>query len=151
MCKNRYAIYIISVVNICKKETVFEDNSNTLLVKSDKRQNCTCELSLTDQNQTITINFQRFGSKISSYPSSPHCGLILKFSVGNNLFGEANCVGVNSVSKPIVKKDIMTIRSVTVNGTLQVDHGYCIEIKKGKSYQIVLTFHYEMIGRSYTC
>ncbi|XP_052088358.1 uncharacterized protein LOC127725438 [Mytilus californianus] len=94
------------------------------------RQNCTCELSLTDQNQTITIYFQRFNNQISSVPSNSDCGLNLKFSVGQDIFGGANCFGVIYVSKPIVKKNVITITSMTLNGTLHDNEGYCIEIKK---------------------
>ncbi|CAC5398204.1 unnamed protein product [Mytilus coruscus] len=94
------------------------------------RQNCTCKLSLNDQDQSFTIKFQRFNDQLNSIPSNADCGLILTFSIGQDIFGDANCFGVSSVSKLIVKKDVMTIRSMAVNGTLQEDEGYCIEIRK---------------------
>lgn len=119
--------FVISVVNICTKETVFDNASNTILIKSDKRQNYTCKLSLTDQNQSIPINLQRFNNQISSKPSNYDCGLTICFSVGQDVFGEANCLGVSSVLKTIVKKDVVTISSMTRNGALQDNEGIALK------------------------
>lgn len=121
------------MVNICTTETKIQDNSNTVLIKADSRQNCTCEMSIINQDQDISVNIQRFGSQISSSPSNSQCGLILNFSFRNDTFWIAQCDVDNSIiSKTITNNSVMTIRSLTVNGNLEQNEGFCIEFKKCK-------------------
>ncbi|CAC5426592.1 unnamed protein product [Mytilus coruscus] len=98
-------------------------------------QNCTCELSVINQDKAIPVHMQRFGQKKSSSPSAYGCGLLLRFGIRSHYrVWEAQCVVGNSVilnSIPI--NDTMTITSITVNGTLNDNEGYCIEIKKAVS------------------
>ncbi|CAC5426598.1 unnamed protein product [Mytilus coruscus] len=123
---------LVSVVNICTDDTKQQDNSESVLVNANTMRNCTCELSVINQDKAITVYMQRFGQKTSSSPLDYGCGLLLRFGKGSNArFWEAQCVVGNSIifdSIPI--NDTITITSITVNGTLNDDEGYCIEIKK---------------------
>ncbi|XP_052088357.1 uncharacterized protein LOC127725436 [Mytilus californianus] len=125
----------LTVVNICTDDTKQQDDSESVLVKANTMQNCTCELSVINQDKAISVYMQRFGQKTSSSPSAYGCGLLLGFGIGSNYrVWEAQCVVGNSVildSIPI--NDTMTITSITVNGTLKDNEGYCIEIKKAVS------------------
>ncbi|XP_052088353.1 hepatitis A virus cellular receptor 1-like isoform X5 [Mytilus californianus] len=125
----------LTVVNICTDDTKQQDNSESVLVKANTMQNCTCELSVINQDKAIPVYMQRFGQKKSSSPSAYGCGLLLRFGTRSHYrLWEAQCVVGNSVilnSIPI--NDTMTITSITVNGTLNDNEGYCIEIKKAVS------------------
>lgn len=129
-----YFINLISVVNICTDDIKIEDLSNSVIIKADSRKNCTCELSVINQDKVIPVIIQRFAQKRSSSPSEYGCGLILLFVIGTVRFWDAQCVVDNtSISKMITVNDVMTIRSFAVSGMLKPNEGYCIEIRKGIS------------------
>ncbi|XP_052088352.1 mucin-5AC-like isoform X3 [Mytilus californianus] len=127
----------LPVVNICTDDTKKQDNSESVLVKANTMRNCTCELSVVNQDKAIPVNMQRFGQKTSSSPLAYGCGLLLRFGKrSNNRFWEAQCVVDNSVILNSIQiNETMTITSITVNGTLNDNEGYCIEIKKAVSDQ----------------
>lgn len=95
-------------------------------------QNCTCELSVINQNESVKVNMQKFDQEESSSPSAYGCGLLLHFVIGIDIIWEAACI----IDTPVISNSIkpngkMIIMSLTVNGTLKDNEGYCIEIKKG--------------------
>ncbi|CAC5426589.1 unnamed protein product [Mytilus coruscus] len=123
--------YHLPVVSICTDETKIQDVSNIVILKADSRQNCTCQLSVFNQDKTITVNIQRYNQENSSSPSDYGCGLILKFGIGGDLFWDAQCKVDNIIISKLIKiYDKVTIRSFTVNGMLEPNEGYCIEIRK---------------------
>lgn len=124
------------MVDICIDGTRIQDASNTVLVKAVARQNCTCELSIINQNRSIGVNIERYKTLKSSRPSNSDCGLVLDFYFGSDLLWEANCSIDNIFATSINMNNVMTIRSMTVNGMLKSNEGYCVGIKRGKSYFI---------------
>ncbi|CAC5397634.1 unnamed protein product [Mytilus coruscus] len=130
-----YVTCLISVVNICTKETKFQDASNTVLIKADSTQNCSCELSIINQDHAVTVYIQKFGQEISSSPTQYGCGLILHFgddvfNFEDDIFWIANCVVDNAIiNRTINQGKVIRIRSWTVTGNLKQNEGYCIEIR----------------------
>lgn len=124
---------LISVVNICTANTTLQDNhTNSVLIKADNMKNCTCELSVLNQTRTVTVDMQKFGHETSSSPLDFNCGLTLEFYIGNDTIWSAQCkVDDIFISKNITINNKITIRSMTVSGTLKYNEGYCIEMKKG--------------------
>ncbi|CAC5426591.1 unnamed protein product [Mytilus coruscus] len=121
----------LKVVNICTDDTTIQDASNTVIIKADLKQNCTCKLSAINQDKAIIVNFQRYNQETSSSPSHYGCGLILKFGSIERMW-EAQCIVDDSiVLYTLAINGEMTIRSLTVNGTLKQNEGYCIEIRNG--------------------
>ncbi|CAC5397637.1 unnamed protein product [Mytilus coruscus] len=132
-----YAISLFSVVNICTKDTIFQEASNTFFKKADSTQNCTCELSIINQDHAVTVNIQNFCQEISSSPTQYGCRLILYF--GDDPFWIANCVVDNTIIARLIDQGkVMTIRSWTVTGNLQQNEGYCFEIRNNKDYTTAL-------------
>lgn len=123
---------LTAVVNICEDETKIQDASNSILIKADSMQNCTCELLVVNQNETIELLIQRYGQETSSSPSDFGCGLILYFDNNGQGFWEAQCKVSNaSFSTMIGFENVITIQSVSVRGALKPNEGYCIEMRKG--------------------
>ncbi|CAC5426597.1 unnamed protein product [Mytilus coruscus] len=121
----------LSVVNICKDDTKIQDMSNSVLIKANTTENCTCKLYVTNQDQDIAVNIQKYGQQKSSSPSHFGCGLVLEFEIRGNTFWESQCIVENRIiTISITNNDEMAIRSIAVNGTLKPDEGYCIEIRK---------------------
>lgn len=79
------------------------------------------------------VHFQKYNQETSSSPSHYGCGLILQFGIIDRIW-EAQCiVGDNIyVSSTLAFNGEMTIRSLTVTGTLKQNEEYCIEIRNGK-------------------
>lgn len=121
------------MINICTNGTQFQNDNNSVLIKADTTRNCTCKLSVINQDKEIVVNMQAFGEKESSSPLDYGCGLIMEFETKYGIVWEAQCkVEYNgSISTSIEFNDKMTIRSLSVAGTLKPNEGYCIEIKKG--------------------
>lgn len=120
------------MINICTNDTRFQNESSSFLIKADTILNCSCKLSVIDQENDIKVTIQRYDQRKSSSPSTYGCGLILMFDIEGNAFWEAHCLVDNIiVSQSITINDVMTIRSLTVYGTLKQNEGYCIEIRKG--------------------
>ncbi|CAG2207272.1 unnamed protein product [Mytilus edulis] len=121
----------LPVVNMCEDETKIQDASNSILIKADSMQNCTCELLVVNQNETIELLIQRYGQETSSSPSDFGCGLILYFDNNGQSFWEAQCKVSNaSFSTMIGFENVITIQSVSVRGALKPNEGYCIEMRK---------------------
>ncbi|XP_052088360.1 uncharacterized protein LOC127725440 [Mytilus californianus] len=121
--------YNLPVVNICTDDTTIQDASNTVIIKADLRQNCTCKLSVINQDKAVIVNFQRYNQETSSSPSHYGCGLILTFGSIESIW-EAQCIVDDSIFLyTLAINGEMTIRSLTVNGTLKKNEGYCIEIR----------------------
>ena len=123
-------------VSFTELDTKQQDNSDSVLIKANTTQNCTCEISVIDQNKAISVVIQKFDQRKSSSPSDYGCGLILKFDIGTDKnIWEAQCLVNNSgVIKSIQVNNKMTIKSFTVDGNLKKNEGYCIQVKKGIFY-----------------
>lgn len=127
-------ISLISVVEICTDETKMQDATNSVLIKADDKQNCRCDLQVENQNQDVKVYIRKYAQEASSSPSELGCGLILRFEIKDNNW-DAQCeIDNNRISMIIKLNTVMTIKSESVNGTLQPNEGYCIEIKKGTFY-----------------
>ncbi|CAC5426590.1 unnamed protein product [Mytilus coruscus] len=120
----------LPVVDICADETKSQDATNSVLIKADKKQNCKCELHVENQDQDVQVSIKKYALESSSSPSELGCGLVMKFKIKDRNW-EAQCkVDNNNISMIITMSHVMTIRSLTVNGTLNPNEGYCIEIRK---------------------
>ncbi|XP_052088359.1 uncharacterized protein LOC127725439 [Mytilus californianus] len=126
-----FSTYQLPVINICTDDIKIHDLSDKVIIKADSRQNCTCELYVINQDKAITVIIKKFGQERSSSPSAYGCGLILTFDIRLVRFWEAACKVDNNISTLIAINDVMTIKSMAVNGMLEPNEGYCIEIKKG--------------------
>lgn len=119
------------MVNICTDETKIQDATNSVLIKADDKKNCTCELHVTNQDKDITVIIQKYGPVASSSPSAYGCGLILKFKIGDTNWN-AECIVDNAtISMTITNSQSITITSISVDGILEQNEGYCIVIRKG--------------------
>lgn len=124
------------MVNICTDESKVQDTTKSVLIKADVKQNCTCEVHVANQSHDVTVNIQKFDRRPSSSPSRYGCGLILKFQYRIDSW-TAKCVVDNrSISMKIPINNVMLIQSISVDGNLEPNEGFCIEILKGIYYQI---------------
>lgn len=123
---------LTAVVNICEDETKIQDASNSILIKADSMQNCTCELLVVNQHEAVKLLVHRYGQETSSSPSEYGCGLILYFYNNDQSFWEAQCKVSNASFSTIIElENVITIQSVSVSGDLKPNEGYCIEMRKG--------------------
>ncbi|CAC5361854.1 unnamed protein product [Mytilus coruscus] len=120
----------INVVDICADETESQDATNSVLIKADKKQNCKCKLHVENQDQDVQVIIEKYALESSSSPSELGCGLVMKFQITDRNWETQCIVDNNNISMIITMSHVMTIRSLTVNGTLNPNEGYCIEIRK---------------------